>query len=118
MTQEPRWEMTEHGWHGVAVLTGGIRWHAYVEHVDASQHCTWAGTSFESLREAQDWCRSEIALLRSQNRQPEAAMKTPAAPSLDAWSWLWETLIHDVGEQRALQIREEFIRRQQADTSR
>lgn len=87
MIKGPRWEMTEHGWHGVATLTGGTKWHAFVEHVDAPQHCTWAGTAFDSLRDAQEWCREEITRLREQN------ITVPISPPpLSAWEWLWSSL--------------------------
>ncbi|MFP4436447.1 MAG: hypothetical protein ACLFVO_04305 [Chloroflexaceae bacterium] len=118
MTQEPKWEMTEHGWHGVALLTGGIQWHAFVEHVDAPQHLTWAGTTFESLSDAQDWCRAEIALLRRQHG-PGGPGATPppltTPPQLDAWGWLWDTLSRELGELRTTEVRDEFARRRREE---
>lgn len=115
MTQEPKWEMTEHGWHGVALLTGGTQWHAYVEHVDAPQHLTWAGTSFESLSDAQEWCRTEIALLRH-HHGPAGPVATPAPQ--DAWGWLWATLGSELGAERTRAIRDEFSRRQRDEQPR
>lgn len=116
MVQEPKWEMTEHGWHGVAVLTSGYQWHAYVEHVDAPQHSTWAGCTFESLREAQEWCKTEIVRLRAQHGSVgEAAQRQSAAPPRNALGWLWETLGSELGETRTREIREEFARRQSED---
>ncbi len=110
MIKGPRWEMTEHGWHGVATLTNGTKWHAFVEHVDAPQHCTWAGTAFDSLREAQQWCREEIARLREQQ------ITVPVSPPpLRAWEWLWNTLTRELGEERMIEIRQEFVRRQQTE---
>lgn len=105
-TQEPSWEMTEDNWRGSASLDGRtLKWHAYVEPLDALGFRTWAGRSFDSLTEAQTWCRKEIARQRRQAPPPAPA---PIAPPPEAWSWLWKRLDRELGANRVAALQAEL----------
>lgn len=56
------WETTaESGWRSAATLTRGYQWTAYIEYVEGSQWRIWAGYLFDSLDQAQEWCKAEVA---------------------------------------------------------
>lgn len=56
------WEATtENGWRSAANLTRGYQWTAYIEYVEGSQWRIWAGYLFDSLAQAQEWCKAEVA---------------------------------------------------------
>jgi hypothetical protein len=114
-THEPQWETTEYGWHAVAALCStGYQWTAYIEYADAPHWRIWAGCMFESLQQAQEWCRTEIAhqIRRSEVAQvAEVSTADCWSEQPEAWNWLWATLNAEVGEARAAEIREELARR-------
>jgi len=69
---------------------------------------------FESLQQAQEWCRTEIAhqIRRSEVAQvAEVSTADCWSEQPEAWNWLWATLNAEVGEARAAEIREELARR-------
>jgi len=101
---EPQWETIENGWHAVAALySKGYQWTAYIEYVDAPYWRVWAGCMFETLQQAQDWCRNEIS---HQMQRGEVEHSEP-----EAWIWLWDTLSKELGPTRAAQIRAEMAQR-------
>lgn len=118
MTLEPKWEMTEQGWRAVAFLTDNCRWHAYVENIAEPHSSIWSDKPFESLLEAQEWCKAEIAHCRKRHNAPDGSSSSVsggAAPAQDAWEWLWSTLEAELGSEHAARIRQEFARRKRAE---
>lgn len=109
-THEPEWETIEQGWHAVASLCNkGYHWTAYIEYVDAPYWRIWAGCMFESLQQAQEWCRKEIAHQMQNQEMPPAERDWSIEPG--AWRWLWETLSRELGEERTTTIRNELAER-------
>lgn len=101
---EPRWETVEHGWRAVVLdMETSPQFTAFVKYIDAPYLRVWAGQLFNSLEEAQAWCRREIEHNLQHTSSQEIVKPWHAEPP--AWQWLWETLSGELGEERALQIR-------------
>lgn len=57
----PEWETTENGWRAVVNAGNNAeQWTAFVEVADAALWRIWAGRTFKSVKDAQDWCKAEI----------------------------------------------------------
>ncbi len=101
---EERWEMVEHGWRAVVMDTPtSPQFTAFIKYVGAPYWRIWAGQLFNTLQEAQEWCREEIALQLKQSGIEVPEKPWHAEPP--AWRWLWETLSEKIGEAEALSIR-------------
>jgi hypothetical protein len=104
------WEMVEHGWRAVvSEIPASTQYSAFIKYVGAPYWRVWAGQMFDTVEEAQVWCREEIALQLKQ-----AGIEVPEKPwhaEPPAWRWLWETLSEKLGEADTLAIRTELADR-------
>jgi hypothetical protein len=99
-----RWETVEHGWRAVvADVENSPRFTAFVKYVGAPYWRIWAGRLFDTLEDAQAWCREEIATQLHKTQIDEIEKPWHAEPP--AWRWLWETLSQKIGEQETLVLR-------------
>ncbi|NJP04615.1 MAG: hypothetical protein HC837_02760 [Chloroflexaceae bacterium] len=103
-----RWETVEHGWRAVVMDTVGSspQFTAFVKYVGAPYWRIWAGCLFNTLEEAQQWCRAEIIKNAHSQRETQPWHAEPPA-----WRWLWDTLYTELGEKRTFEIRDELARR-------
>lgn len=105
-----RWEMVEHGWRAVVTnLENSTQYTAFVKYVGAPYWRIWAGRLFDTLEEAQNWCREEIRtqLHKVQIEEP----KKPWDSEPPAWRWFWQTLSEKLGTEETLRIREGLAER-------
>lgn len=111
---EPRWETVEHGWRAVVTdMSTSTKFTAFIKYVGAPYWRVWAGCLFDSLEEAQEWCRKEIAYqLQTMGTQPPTKPWEAEPP---AWRWLWQTLSDKLGEDQALEIRTGLAERLRKD---
>ncbi len=107
---ESRWETVEHGWRAVVLdVQSSTQFTAFVKYVGAPYWRIWAGRLFDSLEEAQAWCREEIAT--QLHKSQIDALEKPWHAEPPAWRWLWETLSSKLGEQETLVLRNELAER-------
>lgn len=107
---EPRWETVEHGWRAVVLdMETSTKLTAYIKYIDAPYLRIWAGCLFDTLEDAQAWCRNEIASNVQHEEATEITKQWHKEPP--AWQWLWDTLSEELGMERTLTIRAELARR-------
>ncbi len=118
-TYGSRWEAVEHGWRAVVMdMEQSTKFTAFVKYVGAPYWRIWAGKLFDTLEDAQHWCREEISTQLHKTDIDAPTKPWEAEPA--AWQWLWDTLSQKLGQQDTEVLRNQFadkIREQDASMS-